>query len=276
MNVKPMDPSVLLSAGDFSRRSGLSRKALRVYEDYGLLMPHHIHPENRYRSYCPSQLRDARIIQVLRMMEVSMEQIQLLLQSEDPLQDMRDLWVHRERQHLQHRALLNHVEWLFDPQGGEMFTVQQRFVEGEYVATITGQVYTHEAPGFISSSIATIRKFLEAQQVRAREIDWTICHEGPGRDVRGTLEVCVPFEGMAMPGGQISLKFEPPHHEAYIRLRKEQCQPPTLMQAYDAGQRWLQEQGKTPSMGSREVYFADWSTVADSEEAFDLAFPYQD
>ncbi|GEM46824.1 MerR family transcriptional regulator [Deinococcus cellulosilyticus NBRC 106333 = KACC 11606] len=256
--------------------SGLSRKALRVYEDYGLLLPVHIHPENRYRFYAPSQLRDARIIQVLRMMEVSMDRIQLLLDSTDPLQDLNDLWVHREKQHVQHRAFAQYLHSLFEAQGGEMFEVHTRQVDGEYVATLSGQVYAHEAPGFISSSIAKIRRFLEQQQVEAREIDWTICHEGPSRDAKGSMEVCVPFVGSLLPGEGISLKHEPPHQEAYIRLRKEQCQPAVLMQAYDAGQRWLQEQGKVPILGSREVYFADWSTVADHEEAFDLAFPYHD
>ena len=46
-----------MSIGEFSRRSSLSPKALRLYEREGLLVPER--EDNGYRSYDTEQLRDA-------------------------------------------------------------------------------------------------------------------------------------------------------------------------------------------------------------------------
>ncbi|GGJ58517.1 MerR family transcriptional regulator [Deinococcus roseus] len=266
-----------LGPAAFSRLSGLSRKALRIYEETGLLVPLHVDPQNRYRTYGQDQLAQARIIQVLRAMDVPIESIKILLSSPDPVTELRDLWQQREKQHVQSQALAAYLTTLLSGEGASMaFEVSQRQVPGAFVATITAQVYQHEAPAFISGSIQKIRTHLHSIGVQPEEIDWTICHEGPSRDARGVMEVCVPYQGVASPTAEISLKFEPAHREAYIRLRKGQAgQPLDLMQAYHAGQQWLTQHDLQLVLGSREVYFADWSVVADHEEAFDLAFPFE-
>lgn len=56
----------LLSIGEFVRASGLSRKALRLYDDLGLLRPAHVDPVNGYRFYTPAQLEQARLVAWLR------------------------------------------------------------------------------------------------------------------------------------------------------------------------------------------------------------------
>lgn len=56
----------LLSIGEFVRVSGLSRKALRLYDDLGLLPPAHVDPDNGYRFYGPAQLERARLVAWLR------------------------------------------------------------------------------------------------------------------------------------------------------------------------------------------------------------------
>lgn len=55
-----------LSAGRFARKSMLSAKALRIYAESGLLVPDHIDPANGYRQDGTDQLRDARLVRLLR------------------------------------------------------------------------------------------------------------------------------------------------------------------------------------------------------------------
>ena len=56
----------LLTIGEFARASRLSPKALRLYDDLGLLPPAQVDEWSGYRYYAPSQLEVARLIAWLR------------------------------------------------------------------------------------------------------------------------------------------------------------------------------------------------------------------
>ncbi|MFI6129818.1 MerR family transcriptional regulator [Micromonospora sp. NPDC051141] len=56
----------LLTIGAFARAAGLTAKALRVYDDCGLLPPAAVDPHSGYRYYAPEQLDRARLIAALR------------------------------------------------------------------------------------------------------------------------------------------------------------------------------------------------------------------
>ena len=56
----------LLTIGDFARASGLSHKALRLYDDLGLLVPAYVDPASGYRFYGPGQLERAVLVGSLR------------------------------------------------------------------------------------------------------------------------------------------------------------------------------------------------------------------
>jgi PPM family protein phosphatase len=56
----------LMTSGEFARASGLSRKALRLYDELGLLRPVRVDPTSLYRFYHPAQLEQARLVAWLR------------------------------------------------------------------------------------------------------------------------------------------------------------------------------------------------------------------
>ncbi len=56
----------LLTIGEFARASRLSAKALRLYDELGLLRPVAVDPSNGYRRYAPEQLERARLVAWLR------------------------------------------------------------------------------------------------------------------------------------------------------------------------------------------------------------------
>jgi PPM family protein phosphatase len=56
----------LITSGAFARASGLSRKALRLYDELGLLHPARVDPQTLYRCYHPGQLEQARLVSWLR------------------------------------------------------------------------------------------------------------------------------------------------------------------------------------------------------------------
>ncbi len=60
----------LLTIGVFARRSRLSMKALRLYDRLGLLRPADVDPESGYRRYRESQLVTARLVVMLRRLDM--------------------------------------------------------------------------------------------------------------------------------------------------------------------------------------------------------------
>jgi PPM family protein phosphatase len=56
----------LMTSGEFARASGLSRKALRLYDELGLLPPTEVDPFTGYRGYARAQLERARLVAWLR------------------------------------------------------------------------------------------------------------------------------------------------------------------------------------------------------------------
>lgn len=72
-----------LSIGDFSRMTFLSVKALRTYQDAGLLLPAEIDPRTGYRSYELSQVATAQVIRRFRSLGMPIEQIKAVLEAPD-------------------------------------------------------------------------------------------------------------------------------------------------------------------------------------------------
>jgi PPM family protein phosphatase len=67
-----------MSSGDFARSSGLSRKALRLYDELGLLRPAAVDSYTGYRGYAPEQLEQARLVAWLRRLGMPLEQIRAI------------------------------------------------------------------------------------------------------------------------------------------------------------------------------------------------------
>ena len=59
-----------LSIGQFATASQLSLKALRLYHQEDLLPPAYVDPFTNYRYYATRQLRKARLIRLMRQMEI--------------------------------------------------------------------------------------------------------------------------------------------------------------------------------------------------------------
>lgn len=61
--------------GEFAKRSRLSHKALRLYDTMGLLSPDFVDEGSSYRYYSEAQLEKAKLIGLLRQLEMPLNQI---------------------------------------------------------------------------------------------------------------------------------------------------------------------------------------------------------
>jgi len=92
----------LFTIGEFSRITGLSVKALRLYDEQGLLKPAYIDPETSYRYYGIRQIAAGNLVWKLRSVEMPLQGIRSFLEQDDPGAREELLAAHKRR--LEQRA----------------------------------------------------------------------------------------------------------------------------------------------------------------------------
>lgn len=106
-----MDSMVRMSIGDFARASGLTPKALRLYDDMGLLPPAEVDEMNGYRHYEPRQLHRARLVARLRLIGMSLDRIRSVADLPDAERSaaLLSYWRQVEADHASRRAEMGHL-----------------------------------------------------------------------------------------------------------------------------------------------------------------------
>jgi DNA-binding transcriptional MerR regulator len=89
-----MEP-IMLSIGEFAQWSGLTVKALRLYDERGILAPADVDPHSSYRRYAAGQLRDAIMIKALRDAGVPLAEVATAIAAPDRAAELLNR--HRER-----------------------------------------------------------------------------------------------------------------------------------------------------------------------------------
>ncbi|AXK34522.1 MerR family transcriptional regulator [Streptomyces armeniacus] len=89
-----MASTALLTIGAFARASRLSPKALRLYDELGLLPPARVDPATGYRLYAPAQLERARLVAWLRRIGMPLAEIRHVcgLPGPDAAREVRAFW----------------------------------------------------------------------------------------------------------------------------------------------------------------------------------------
>lgn len=96
-----------LTIGAFAKASRLSPKALRLYDELGLLAPARVDPVSGYRLYAPAQLDQARLVAWLRRLGMPLARIQYVctLEAGAAAQEVRAFWAQAEADTAARRGL---------------------------------------------------------------------------------------------------------------------------------------------------------------------------
>jgi DNA-binding transcriptional MerR regulator len=101
----------LLTIGEFADLTGLSRKALRLYDKRGLLRPVTSDPGSGYRRYSPDQVADGTLVAMLRAIDMPLAEIGDVLAA-DPAERSSVVgryWYRVERALDQHRTVVREL-----------------------------------------------------------------------------------------------------------------------------------------------------------------------
>ena len=266
----------LLSIGVFARRSRLSPKALRLYERLGLLPPAHVTPENGYRWYRADQLPAARLVALLRRLDMPLAQIGATVAAPGPqaAELVADHWAATEARIAAQRALTAYLlAKLAGREGSDtMYTIQERETPEQLVLTEQRHVSVGDLSPWIEAAMGRLL-VTAAAHGGVTAAPFVVYHGEVNEDSDGPVEVCIPVGPEAATAPDLPTRREPAHREAYTRIAKALVAFPQILGAYDAVAGWIAAQGLTQDGSPREVYFADFGAAAPTDEVCDIAIP---
>ncbi|MGC4175448.1 MerR family transcriptional regulator [Demequina sp.] len=271
----------LLSIGEFAALTRLSIKALRLYDDNGLLSPAHVDPASSYRYYRRNQRNRAILIGDLRRVDVPLALIAQILDGDAALPTFQNWWITEEERHVNRRGLGLYIKARLRREGQPPMDIQTRTVPERKLAVISKELFQPQLEEFIMSAFHELFSWAERNpglrslQTTREDPTYAIFHGPVTADASALVEVCIVIDGPAEPEGRITLKREPEHEEAFTTLTREGIEFPNILAAYDAVAMWVVQNGSPiEALPSREVYFADVINEPMDAEVCDIAYPY--
>lgn len=273
----------LLTIGLFAKRSRLSMKALRLYDRLGLLVPVDVDPANGYRRYSESQLATARLIVMLRRLDMPLTQVADIISVPEPeaAERLSEYWKALEKRIASQRELAAHLcsqlSGRDEPLGYPDVLV--RDVPQQLVLVEQRHVIVEELPAWIGATMTRLAAAARGHGGVAGH-PFVVYYGEVNEDSDGPAEACMPIAPSSDSRAELSdsvathaLRFEPAHREAYLRLRKAQVAFPQILSAYDGVARWADANGVEITGAPREIYFADFRSAAPGDEVCDVALP---
>lgn len=241
--------------GRFAAAVRLSVKALRHYDELGLLAPAFVDPQTGYRYYRRSQARTAVMIAMLRSLDVPLATVRAALAaSPEELKLLLDAETARMARELARRQqALRSLERIARAGSLTPYAVEIREAPPLHVAKLT---IATDAESLVPDSTAAIYALFE--RLRGAAVAWgdpVLCiNEEPDGEGRIAVHACAsvapperPVEGVVLevlPGGPFArLVHDGPYEELGL--------------AHHALHAWVQEHGHVPAGPPREIYAND-------------------
>lgn len=268
----------LMTIGEFAAVTWLSPKALRLYDERGLLSPDSVDPVTGYRKYRPEQIATARLITMLRRIEMPLEAIGALLAA-DPGGRAEQILRYRVReaeQHARRQSLARFLEHAVvdGTLNGEhqpevsRFEVATRTVPATALLTTTRHTLARDLPDVIRAGAE--RLFTLAEQRGGSTGQLIVIYHGQvGWESDGPIEACVPIRDRDR-----AHRVEPQHRELFTRVRAEDVQFPRILASFEAVQVRAEQLGLTPAGPPREVYaLTSGNVIPECEVALPVRVP---
>jgi effector-binding domain-containing protein len=247
----------MFKIGDFSRLSRISVKALRYYDEIGLLKPVKVDEFTGYRYYAADQLSRLHYIMALKNTGLSLEDIATLINNNLNTSQMRDIFILKQaelRQRLsEEQKRLEHVENLLRQieKEGIMpdYKVVVKKVEPQFVASVRGILPNY---GEVGQFYDLIFKHLAKKMIfKPAAPTMLICHDDEYKEKDVDVELCVPIK-KSIPGSEKVKVYELPEIEAACIIHKGQYEG--FSETYAALMGWIEKNGYEIIGHDREVY----------------------
>jgi DNA-binding transcriptional MerR regulator len=275
-----------ISIGEFARRSRLSLKALRLYDKRGVLVPSRVDHASGYRYYDTAQLDQARLVVMMRELQLPLKAVKELLACDpaDAAKRIAEHWRDAEAAHDARRDLADYLVSRLRGKRSIMYEVAMREVPERSLLCLKRNIGEQGQWAFGKEFIAILRE-RPLPKIEGREgAFFCIYWSHPSADGDGLIEWCKPVSqaearALAEQYPELTLRTEPAHLEMFVALPAGYgaVQWNLACESLDA---WGQEQALahegdrlalTPEdLGLRTTYLA----AGPSDVDIDLAIPF--
>lgn len=275
MGQQPPDGE-LLTIGEVARLTRLTPKALRLYDEKGLLSPARVDEWTGYRHYSSAEVERARLIGLLRGVDMPLAEIAALLAD---FEVDRDEAVARLQRHLSaleelqasRRTLSHHIQTVLEGKGSAMFQIQTRHVPAQRVMSIQRRLTAERTDAFVAEAKAA---FAEHLRGAPQSGPFTLLFHGRvDAENDGPLEAILACPSDVGPTDAIGIRTEPAHDEAYTTITKAQWDFPAILAAYDAVAASPEARSRPGELSCREVYLVEPDAIGEDDLICDIAFP---
>ncbi len=259
--------------GRFSQMTRLSIKALRIYDDMGLIRPALVDPTTGYRYYRPGQANRAEAIRILRGLEMPLDEIRLTLAS-GPDVSQKALETHRDRLEeklSKHQRMLAFLTDLLTGKEQLMpYDIELKTVESQNVAAIRSEVSMETIGDEIGRAFPKLFHTVMGQGGQPAGAPFVIFHDVIDEENDGFVEVCMPTSSPIKSDGEVIAReisagvvASTTHKGPYAEVGP----------AYHAISAWIAEHGHSTTGGPCEIYLNDPTEVEESEQLTEVQWP---
>jgi DNA-binding transcriptional MerR regulator len=265
----------LLSIGSFASAAQLSLKALRLYAQLGILTPIHIDPESSYRYYHADQLQTARLIRMMRQIDMPLASIRQVLAAA-PADAERMVIEHCNmldaRAEQARRTVQDLVCYLRQEVPTMTLDVSVQTAAPQQVMSITKRVKVEQLGNQIGESLASLYALTEAQGIKTTGAPFGIYHGPVNQEDDGPIEVCVPIERpLAATGNAVSRELAG-GRVASVMMTGDQCEFPAILDGYDAVYDWIRKNGYEVIESPREI----WHSLPGETQRTEIAWLFRE
>ncbi|EFL40823.1 MerR-family transcriptional regulator [Streptomyces griseoflavus Tu4000] len=154
----------LIGIGAFAARARLSAKALRLYDRLGLLAPARVDTATGYRFYRPDQVERARLVALLRQLDMPLARIAGIVDADDGTTAAARLaayWADVEERLAGQRTLADYLRGRLSGRSSEMygkFVVETVDVPAQVLITESRHTLADELPTWIGASLGRLEE----------------------------------------------------------------------------------------------------------------------
>jgi effector-binding domain-containing protein len=265
----------LLPIGRFSKMTRLSVKALRHYDDLGLLVPAVVDPSSGYRYYTYSQANRAEAVRILRGLDMPLEQVRELLESDDPEITRKHLEQHRaslQERRERHDRMLSFLEGLIERKEGVMpYDVQVKEVAAQQVAIVRRRTSMAAISKDIAEAFTELGEAVAGAGVQMTGPPFMVMHDVIDEETDGDVELAFPVATPFEATGDVRCEELPAATVAWAIHRGPYDQVGT---AYHTITGWVQEHGHEIAGPPREIYLTDPGETPDPADYLtEVQFP---
>ncbi|MFC2066882.1 MerR family transcriptional regulator [Chloroflexota bacterium] len=268
----------MFKIGDFSKLSFVTVKALRYYDEIGLLKPVKVDRFTGYRYYSADQLPRLNYIAALKNLGLSLEEIATMINHDLSPSQMRDIFILKKAE-LQQRLLeeqrrLEQVEKLLQQieKEGKMpnYQVVIKKVEPQTIASIRAALPTYSDIGQLYGEIFG---YLGSQGIAIPAgPTMFICYDAEYKEKDVDVEASVPIGETIPDSGRIKVYELPGMEQAACTIYKGPYE--NIGEAYSAIMAWTESNGYQITGPDRELYLTSPADTQDpSKYVTEIQFP---